>query len=348
MQLSEMEKHLLNDFQHGFPLNVNPFKRVAEIQNSQERVVLNTFKNLQAQGLVSRIGPVFSPNSVGVSTLAAMAVPEERLEEIAALVSKFREVNHNYEREHRFNLWFVVTAENSQALQHALKEISAKVAYPLISLPLLRDYHIDLGFKLNFNGGDDNDRRKILPIENRHRWTAGQYNTSEIEERVIGAIQSGLPLVERPYESIAEETGLSEQQVLNVIVRLVRIGVIKRWGVVVRHHELGYSSNAMVVWDIPDHELDSIAGELAKTDCVTLCYERPRRLPHWRYNLFCMIHGKDRERVLSAIDAIRYRLGLENTEHQVLFSKRRFKQKGATYRHSASRRASALAGSVYG
>ena len=107
--------------------------------------------------------------------------------------------------------------------------------------------------------------------------------------------------------------------------------IIKRFGVVVRHHELGYTANAMVVWDIPDHQVESIGQLLAKDQAVSLCYQRPRRLPEWHYNLFCMIHGKDRAAVEAHIEQLAQQHGLQQVPRQSLFSLKRFKQRGAHY-----------------
>jgi len=100
----------------------------------------------------------------------------------------------------------------------------------------------------------------------------------------------------------------------------------------VRHHELGYRANAMVVWDVPDEQVEQIGLQLGDQDCVTLCYQRPRRLPDWSYNLFCMVHGRDRGEVLACIDRITAALAIDTIPHEVLFSGRRFKQRGARYR----------------
>jgi DNA-binding Lrp family transcriptional regulator len=113
---------------------------------------------------------------------------------------------------------------------------------------------------------------------------------------------------------------------------MIDAGIIKRLGVVVRHHELGYRANAMVVWDVPDARVEQIGRRLGDIDCVTLCYQRPRRLPDWPYNLFSMVHGQDRDDVLACIGRLVEALGLGDIPHAVLFSGRRFKQRGACYR----------------
>ena len=149
--------------------------------------------------------------------------------------------------------------------------------------------------------------------------------------RLIEAIQGGLPLCSHPYAEIGARIGLDEQAVIGRIAALQKSGVIKRMGIVVRHHELGYTANAMVVWDVPDGQVEAIGEQLGAQPCVTLCYQRPRRLPDWPYNLFCMIHGRDRDRVLGTIDQMVDTLALQGISHKVLFSGRRFKQRGARY-----------------
>lgn len=154
----------------------------------------------------------------------------------------------------------------------------------------------------------------------------------EMDSRLIGLIQDGLPLVSEPYAELAAQLAISTAEVLQRLERMMQQGIIKRFGLVVRHHELGYIANAMVVWDIPDDQIDTAGQRLGQYPCVTLCYQRPRRLPHWPYNLFCMIHGKSRDSVLGRIQAMTTELQLEHIPRQILFSQRRFKQCGARYR----------------
>lgn len=153
----------------------------------------------------------------------------------------------------------------------------------------------------------------------------------DADRRVLAAIQQGLPLVSHPYAEIGARLGLSETEVVARLGRLLQAGVIRRFGVVVRHHEVGYGANAMVVWDVPDAQVRELGRCLAEFDFITLCYRRPRRPPQWRYNLYCMIHGRNREEVLAHIEWMVGHCGLSALPHAVLFSRRRFKQRGAHY-----------------
>ncbi len=156
----------------------------------------------------------------------------------------------------------------------------------------------------------------------------------EGDHALITLIQTGLPLSATPYADLGEKIDMPEGEVIVRLKRLLDDNVIKRFGVVVRHHELGYRANAMAVWNIQDEIVSDMGACMGKFEFVTLCYRRPRRLPEWPYNLFTMIHGQDRDAVFANIQLLTERCGLENIEHDVLFSTRRFKQRGAIYRQT--------------
>ncbi len=148
MDRDALEHRLLNDYQRDFPLEPRPFARIARDLQAAEHVVLDFVEDLQTSGAIGRIGVIVQPNTIGASTLAAMAVPEERLEEVAAIVSARTEVNHCYEREHDINLWFVVTALGAERIARVIDELQAETGIEVLDLPMVEAYHIDLGFAL--------------------------------------------------------------------------------------------------------------------------------------------------------------------------------------------------------
>jgi DNA-binding Lrp family transcriptional regulator len=148
---------------------------------------------------------------------------------------------------------------------------------------------------------------------------------------LLAVLQEGLPLESRPYAVMGARVGYTEEEVIERLARWQALGVIKRLGVIVRHRRLGYDSNAMVVWDIPDDEVREVARRLCELPFVTLCYRRPRQLPDWPYNLFCMIHGQDRSRVEAQIRELIDTCGIADRPTATLFSTRCFKQRGARY-----------------
>jgi len=152
-----------------------------------------------------------------------------------------------------------------------------------------------------------------------------------IEHQLIANIQNGLPIAARPYAEISKQLSISEDEVVKRISSLIERGIFKRFGVVVRHHELGYRENAMVVWDIADDKVQAVGNQIKSYPFITLCYRRPRQLPEWRYNLFCMIHGKSRDEVTQLLQGMIAENDWCDVPYEVLFSKRRFKQCAANY-----------------
>ena len=337
------EFRLLNAFQRDFPLVSRPYAALAEQFGCDEASVITSLQQLQQGGAISRIGAVFRPNAVGASALAALAVPGERLAEVAAFVSARSEVNHNYEREHHYNLWFVATAATLELLHAALHQIElACDCGAVLILPMLEDFHIDLGFDLSASGPHYRQQSPVTepPAISAKDHSDGILPLDETEKTLLAALQHGLPLVARPFATL----GVAEELALATIARWCQQGVIKRFGVIVRHHELGFSANAMVVWDVPDAEVSAVGRKIAASGRVTLCYRRPRQLPHWPYNLFCMIHGKDRADVEARITALAEACCLSHYTHTTLFSQRRFKQRGAHYMNPAVTTKTVIAG----
>lgn len=147
----DLERRIVDSYQRDFPLTSRPYAAMAEQLGVDEDDVLGCLERLQEAGTFARIGAVVAPHTVGRSTLAAMNVPRDRLDEVAELVNGYREVNHNYEREHRFNLWFVVTAPDFARVTEVLDEIGARAGLKVLDLPLVEAYHIDLGFPLQWS-----------------------------------------------------------------------------------------------------------------------------------------------------------------------------------------------------
>jgi DNA-binding Lrp family transcriptional regulator len=317
---SPLEFSLLNDWQHDFPLDARPFAALAAKVGAGETAVIDALRRLAARGAISRIGAVFAPRRIGAGTLAAVAVAPERIEEVAALINAHPGVNHNYQREHRYNLWFVATATDQAALADTLNEIAATTCCAPISMPLLEEFHIDLGF--NLGPGHRGSRRRTASA------AAVARELSVTERALAAALQDGLKLVAAPYAELAARAGCSEVEALAMLRGWLDEGIVKRLGVVVRHHELGYRANAMLVFDVPDEVAGDIGRTLAQDPAVTLCYRRQRRLPEWNANLYCMVHGRSREDVAPVIARLAERAG---SQPQVLFSVRRFKQCGARY-----------------
>ena len=315
---------LLNECQRGFPLVERPYAELGARLGAGEGDVLAALHGLQEGGALGRVGAIVAPQVLGASTLAAIAVPPTRLVEVANIVSGYPQVNHNYEREHAFNLWFVAQAPDAAELAQLLAEIELRSRLAVLSLPLETEYWIDLGFALDGNSQAPRvPRVRLVPAETR--------GLDARERRILAALEPGLALEPRPYARLAVRAGYSEPEAIACLARWLDEGLLRRLGLIVRHNELGYRANAMVVWDVPDDRVDALAAAVAREARVTLCYRRRRALPSWPFNLYCMVHAKDRAEAREAIGVLRARCLLDPYPHQVLFSTQRFKQRGARH-----------------
>lgn len=153
----------------------------------------------------------------------------------------------------------------------------------------------------------------------------------ERDVALLAEIEEGLPLCWRPFLEVGQKLQMSEDEVLARLARMQNDGIIRRFGLVMQHRPLGYRANAMVVWDIPDDLVDAVAAKITDHDFVTLCYCRKRQQPRWTYNLYCMIHGRERGVVEGQIQQLKMSAGLEDVDSRTLFSRRRFKQTGARF-----------------
>lgn len=320
LRATDRQLALLNDWQHRFPLERAPYARIAAAIGLDETAVIDGYRRLQRAGALARIGGVFGAGCGGAALLAAMVVPAERLDAVAAIVSAHPGVNHNYEREHVLNLWFVMTGRDDDAVEVAMRTLEQATGLPALRLRMQRAYRIDLGF----------DLRAATAAHDMHAASAANARQPVADDDwpLAALVEDGLPLVARPFDAWAEALGSSTEAVLATLRRWLERGTLRRFGAIVRHHELGFDANAMTVFDVPDDLVDACGEALAREAGVTLAYRR-ERAPGWRFNLYCMVHGRDRASVRDVLAGVIRRCGLEPHPRAVLFSCRRFKQQGA-------------------
>ncbi len=324
MTPNQTELALIDHWQHGFPLVERPFEVVGRFAALEQDETIGIFRRMQENEVISRVGAVVRPNTVGASTLVAMQVPEGRLEQVAAIVSREPLVTHNYEREHALNLWFVIAGADFEAIAATIERIRRQTGIDVVDLPMLEAYHLGLGFSLG-----------VAPPQRREVSRSADYHPDPRDKAILAAIEDGLPLIERPYRAVADKLDLGQSEVIDRLDHMSASGIVTRFGCVVRHEKLGYRSNAMAVWDVPDGRRDAVVDSFARHPKVTLCYRRPRQLPIWPYNIFCMVHARSRWDAYAVIDEINLEADTGLLRQAVLFSKRSFKQRGAVFSETA-------------
>ena len=328
--IDSIDAALIDGYQSGFPVEERPFRRVGEALGIDGAEALERVERLRTDGVFRRFGAVLNPPVIGSSTLAAVQAPEGRFEAIAEVINGYRQVNHNYRRDHEWNMWFVVTAGSLETRNEIVADIEERTDCSVLVLPMLTDFYIDLEFPVV--NGDRFARESVesTSVDATRISETAAAELSALDRRLLLEIQDGFPLSATPYRDIAAAVDAPVGDVLAAIEGLRADGCIKRIGCVVNHIVTGFDANCMVVWNVPDGDLDAYGEEVGELPYVTLCYHRPRRPEQgWPYNLFTMIHGRDPDAVDEKIDE----LAAEYlpVDHERLYSTETLKQTGARY-----------------
>ena len=314
-----LDRALLNDWQRDFPVTARPFEVLAQSLGTTERDVIDRLRGKLASGHITRVGATCAPNTISASTLATVAAPEGRVEEVARIIGDEPGVNHSYLREHDWNLWFVATGPDRAHVDAALARIGRRSGLRVLDLRLVRPFNLDLGFNLR----DAQDRMSATLPPDPSAIQPG-------DRAIVQALMRGLPLEPQPYKVLADRLARRESDVTARIRVLTAARVIARLGVIVRHRALGWRSNAMVVWDLPHDAITTAGPVLAAQPGVTLCYERGPVAGVWPFRLYAMIHARSRAEALTYLDAAAAASPeLQGAPYLALFSSHCFKQTGA-------------------
>lgn len=324
--LTPLERELLNRFQGGFPLTERPFHRVAAMLGTDETTLISLVEGMLDDGRLSRFGPLIDAERLGGRfTLAALSVPERDFERVSAILNALPQVAHNYRRDHPLNMWFVLAAPSERALNETMMRIQSLTGLPLHDFPKIQEYH--LGFWIHVGAdGTPGLRRWERPAALDGTWTA-----DALDRAILAATQAGLPLHPQPYRQVASHIGCSAGAVALRLASMLAAGVVRRIGAVPNHYRLGLIGNGMSVWDISDEAIDGLGRRVGALEFVSHCYQRPRRLPIWPYNLFAMVHGRDHAEVQTKVGIIAELVGEHCRAHRVLLSTEVLKKSGLRF-----------------
>ncbi|MCL4135635.1 UNVERIFIED_CONTAM: hypothetical protein GTU68_012638 [Idotea baltica] len=286
--------------------------------NISEDDVLQRLDRMRSAGRITRVGATCAPNTVSASTLAALQAGPEELEQsrgssVMTGRQSFLPARGCMEylvRGHR--------ADRAGHVNHTLARISERTNRQVLDLRLVRPFNVDLGFRMNGKAGAVPEPRPADPSA-----------ICDGDRDILQCLTRGLPLKSRPWAAMAGHLDRSEDEVLARVAALHDAGVIARLGVIVRHRALGWTSNAMCVWDVSHEVAGEVGPVLARVPGVTLCYERRSVEGVWPYRLYNMIHARSRPEAMTTLDQVRTLKGLKEVRQKVLFSTRCFKQTGA-------------------
>jgi len=318
--------NLLVRLQRGIPLVRRPLREIAAATGMTEDVVLQAIRAAFDGGVARRFGAVFDSRSLGYeSTLCAVDVADGELEDIAGEIALHSGVTHCYERGGRPNLWFTMTAP-AASLPAGLDKIACAVApRELLSLPALRVFKIAAVFDTTGTPRDPDCREGST--------TAGDRETtipllSERERSVVRRLQGSIPLTRDPLADAAVEIGYAHDELLELLTAWQERGLLRRIGLIVRHHRLGFTANSMCVWPAPPEHIESAGKALARHREVTHCYQRPA-CGVFPFNLYAMIHANSAAAVRELFERLSTAAGL--SDGRMLVSLREFKKVSPTF-----------------
>ena len=330
MQLSQLQREFINHFQGNLPLEERPFQEIADQLGSTEDSIIAIVNKLKQDRLISRFGPLYDAARIGGGlTLAAMTVPEERYQMVTETVNRYREVAHNYRREHELNMWFVLATEQPEDLHEVISSIEKATGLIVLNFPKQQEFYIGLWLHLSSDG-----KHSTVPVPHQVQDPINDslkvlgYDLDDTDRKLISATQAGLPIEPSPYKNIADSLGLTQDDVLQRLTNMLYSGVIRRIGAVPNHYRLGLTANGMTVWDVPDNKIEQLGELIGKLDFVSHCYQRPRHLPVWPYNLFAMVHGHSEDEVKNKVKKIETLLAENCSSYETLFSSAILKKTG--------------------
>jgi len=328
--LSTLERDFINNFQGHFPLQERPFETIATQLGCSEDELIETVTNLKSKKLLTRFGPLYDAARLGGGlTLAAMTVPEDRYQIVTELVNTYPQVAHNYRREHELNMWFVIATETPVEIVQVISSIEKTTRLTVYNFPKQQEFYIGLWLHLS-----DDGKHTTVPVPTSAELNSDSshdeknHQLDNIDRKLISVTQSGFSIEACPYQTIANNIGITQDDVILRLKNLLSSGIIRRIGAVPNHYKLGLTANGMTVWDVDDDKIDQLGNLIGQLDFVSHCYQRPRHLPMWSYNMFAMVHGASKDEVDKKVKQIEQLLGKNCKAHETLFSSAILKKTG--------------------
>ncbi|MBI2828310.1 MAG: hypothetical protein HYX77_03420 [Acidobacteria bacterium] len=277
------ENALAREVQDGVPLCARPFDELGQRLGLQSSDVLGQLRTWSSENKLREISAVLEGSLLGYeSALCAANVPEQELPRVIDVVNAHPTVTHNYLREHAYNLWFTIAVPRVMGLEETLARLESRADARFFPARRTRTYKVGVNFDLL--SGENSTAAQELP-------ELAPLELSARQERLFRALQTPLPLLERPFARLADLAACQEDELLGFARRHLG-GAIRRYVATFRQRRLGVRGNAMVVWNVSGEELDETGRRLARAPQVSHCYAR-ERLPGFPYTLYSMVHGPD-------------------------------------------------------
>ena len=323
--MDTLDTEILNVIQWKFPLVARPFDVIAKKFDITSDEVKLRLDKLKRNGVLRQLSAIFDTRKLGyTSSLVAMEIEPEKLEDVAYQINKHPGVSHNYEREHEFNLWFTLAVPPGSDLKSELDKFSKLDGIKKVRmLPTLQLFKI--GVKLDMVDGK---KHEVKPSEEKKKINNVKFVPTEEDKEFIRQLQKDIEIIDRPFLKASENLGITEEQIFEKLHEYENIGVMRRYAAILRHREAGFTANGMIVWKVPEKRISEVGEKLGAFPQVSHCYERPV-YPDWPYNVFSMIHCKSFDEAGQMAKDIQKQIDVN--DYKILFSSREFKKTRVEY-----------------
>lgn len=326
--LTPTEQQLLDIIQADFPVQPRPYQRIGDRLGLTEAEVITMLESLKTRGIIRQISAIFLGKALGFHTaLISFAVPDARIEQTADVINAHPGVSHNYLRDHRFNLWFTLSVPQTLDIHGHLRALARlSDCESVLYLPGKKTFKRRVQFTISATPQPQAPGSQTLrsPAEKSRKIPLSR----DRQEAIMDVLQHDLPLTSTPFLDIAHRFQVEAETFFEFARALQDQRIMSRFAAILRHRQLGYTANAMVVWTVPEPEVEAFGRYGAEQPAISHCYERAT-CPEWPYNLYTMIHGATVEQTQQVIDTLRHRF--PNTPYERLNSVREFKKQRVNF-----------------
>jgi DNA-binding Lrp family transcriptional regulator len=322
--LDETDRRLMNLMQSEFPLDPEPYARLAAAAELEIGDFMERTQRLLDGRIIREITPIFDTRALGYSSmLVAAKVDAEFPHRPAKIINSHPGVSHNYLRDHEFNLWFTIaTAPDSKLGLEGTLDVLQRLtgAESIRQLPTLTMFKINMN--LEMEGGTDALAAKVEAVPPRE---LEPQPYDDFDVAVIRALQGPMAVTERPYDEAAAEVGLETGAFLAHLEGMIDRKILRRVAAILFHRRAGFSANGMGVWRVAPEDVPDTGGRMAAVRGISHCYERPT-YADWPYSVFTMAHGRSKEECDAVLQSIADEHDLHGADRAVLYSSTEFKK----------------------
>jgi DNA-binding Lrp family transcriptional regulator len=331
MNLETRLSRLIEVVQQDLPLVNRPFEEIGRQCDLSEDEVLRGLRELVSSNIIRELSALLNGRRLGFrSTLVAVKVPEGEVGSVASKINQHSGVSHNYLREHAYNVWFTIAAEQGQPLNEVVERLldSDSGVYEHLLLPAVRTFKLRVNLRVSGARSRSKSRRKDSVESVRPANRSIDVDLDHADRELLAKIECPIPVESRPWQRIAESLGRDESWALRSIQRYKEIGVVRRISAVLRHRNVGYNANGMCCYAVPSDRIIESGQKTASHDFVSHCYQRDAN-GEWPYPLFAMIHAHTTDECMELAKQIADEISV--SDYQVLFSTRELKKERVKY-----------------